>query len=149
MKRFVWAPALLPALLLLFALPASAGYVYPDRTLLRVVDGDTIAYRGREIRVIGLNAPERHRVCPEEIALGQQAKAHGEELIAAAKTVRLLFSYRRTRDGRTVRATDKYGRYLAHLWVDRQDWAQLMIDAGLAKPWDGKGAKPSWCPAAQ
>lgn len=127
---------------------ASAGSVYMKKDLLRVVDGDTIAYKGKTIRILGINAPELHRVCAEEMTLGKQAKAHAAGLVDGAKTVRAVFQYRKRRDGKVVRDTDKYGRFLAQISLDREDWAGLMIEAKLALPWDGKGPKPSWCPAA-
>lgn len=135
------------ALALVFAIPALAAPQYLDKSRLRVVDGDTIAYRGKLIRIVGLNAPELRGACPEEKALGKDAKAHAKGLVDGAKIIQAWFAHKKRRDGVIVRDTDKYGRALAQISIDHEDWAQLMIEAKLAQPWDGHGPKPSWCPS--
>lgn len=124
----------------------TSAWRYLDKSQIRVIDGDTLAYKGRSIRLLSIQAPELHRVCAEEMALGQQSKAHAVGLVGSAHAVRAGFLYRTNRAGQVVRATDKYGRFLAQILLDREDLAGLMIEAKLALPWDGKGAKPSWCP---
>lgn len=140
--------ALLPALLaalLLAAGPVLAGSQYLDLTRLRVIDGDTVVHRGHAIRVVGLQAPELRAACLAEVQLAKQARDRAAAMVAAAKTVRAVYQYRHRRDGSVVRATDRYGRYLARLYVDRADWAELLIAAGLAKPWNGTGPRPGFC----
>ncbi len=55
------------------------------------------------------------------------------ELLASGE-VRLIESGRR----------DRYGRSLAHLHVNRRDVGQILINEGLARPYDG-GQRLGWC----
>lgn len=120
---------------------------YLDVTQVRGVDGDTFAYRGHAIRVLGLNAPELHRpACPAEQALGLQAYRVTENWIEGAMTFRVRFVLQKRHDGKIVRSQDRYGRFLAAVRIDRKDWAEALIAAGLAVGWDGAGPRPRpWC----
>ena len=109
---------LLPALLLLTA--ACSGTPGPVATvplageagvtIERVIDGDTIeTNRGETVRVIGIDTPEtKHPSKPIE-CYGPEASAYAERVLL----------------GREVRLegteTDRYGRRLAHLWVQTSD----------------------------
>lgn len=39
---------------------------------------------------------------------------------------------------------DRYGRTLARVYLDGRDLADLLIEAGLGRPYDG-GRRASWC----
>lgn len=111
----------------------------------RVIDGDTLDVSvdlGFSIRAMtllrmeGINAPELHGVSAEESQAGRASKAYLESLVGGKK-VRVV----------TAKAKEKYGRYLATVWligsgIQKSSVNQMMIDAGHARPWDGKGDKP-------
>lgn len=141
--------------LLLIALLALAGIAqaetygrkqYLDVTRVLVVDGDTLSYRGKLVRISGLQAPETRGVCAAEKQLGLQARTEARHWVQAARTITARFVVEKNRQsGKIVRARDKYGRSLAVIAVDRADWSETMIAKGLAVAWDGHGSRPSWC----
>lgn len=95
--------------------------------VIGAVDGDTLscAYLVPvTVRVNGINAPEI-RTAP-----GRQAKMFLSAMI----------------DGKLVAATlhgrEKYGRLLADIHVNGRPLSDVMIEAGHAKPWDGRGERP-------
>lgn len=102
--------------------------------LVRIVDGDTVELRidvgfhfwfRYNVRLMGIDTPE---VRGETKAAGLAASAALREKIEGKE----LFV-------RTY-APDKYGRWLATLFVDGEDINQWLIDNGFAKPYFG-GAK--------
>lgn len=108
----------------------------------RVIDGDTIAVRaqvwlGQEITVLvrieGADTPELRGGCPAEKAAATRAKAL---LTSEAGHQVLLQDIRH----------DKYaGRVLARVTSEKgEDLASILIDAGLARPYDG-GQRVDWC----
>jgi len=84
------------------------------------------------IRVNGIDTPEMRDKRPEIKALAQQAKQFVVERLRSAKTIEL----RNMKRG-------KYFRVVADVYYDDQSLAQALLDAGLAKPYDG-GKKQKW-----
>lgn len=116
------------ALLLILSLGAA-------RPAIWVIDGDTIDIRGERVRVVNLDAPDvgSHARCPIEERRGQSAKAYAIRLVRAASNI-----------GVTDRAgQDRYGRSLARVTLDGQDFAGMMIAAGHGRPWQGRSS--DWC----
>ena len=106
MKRWIW---IIVALLLLtvgcdLTVPTKdAGSSQDSSRVSRVVDGDTIELAdGRKVRYLGVNTPERGQPFYEE------AKDFNAGLVDG-KEVHLEFD---------VDTIDKYGRTLAHIFVD-------------------------------
>lgn len=110
--------------------------------VVNVIDGDTILVRAdvwigqvveTRVRLLGIDAPELHGRCSEETERARQAKA---TLAQLASTAVLLTDVR----------PDKYGgRVLAHVQTpDHVDVAHRMLDAGLARAYDG-GHRAPWC----
>lgn len=94
------------------------------RGVERIPDGDTIHLAdGTEVRVIGINAPEvAHRDDPAE-AGGPQARRFLKALVADNR-VRLALG---------PETTDKYGRTLAHVFLeDGTNVAKRLLAAGHA-----------------
>ena len=100
----------------------------------RVIDGDTIdvtldlgwrLYKRDHVRLAGINAPEKNT--PE----GVVARDRLAELLGDYADVIL-----------TSTGLDKYGRALALVSLRGVDLSHWMLDHGLAKPWDGQGARP-------
>lgn len=102
---------------------------------LTVVDGDTLRYAGESVRLIGFDTPEVFSPqCPREKELGDRATELLRALLTAASTIDLAFEANR----------DRYDRRLARVYINNQDLADLMIEAGLARAYDG-GQRLSWC----
>ncbi len=118
-------------------------------TIVRVIDGDSIAVRVNlwpglvaeySVRVRGIDAPELRRVsCEEERIWGEEAKAQVEKLYEAGSTVRL----------ENVEFDAFSGRVLAEVRRWRSDrWLYLkddLIDRGLAVEWTPKMDDVPWC----
>ncbi len=97
----------------------------------RVIDGDTLALAdGRQVRMLGINAPELgHRGAPDE-PLARAAKAALEQLLGADR-----------RTGKTTAAVmlhvdrerlDHYGRLLAHVSSGGRNLERELLSRGLA-----------------
>lgn len=100
-----------------------------------VVDGDTIRYRGRRIRVADIDAPEIHDPrCASELALGRRATAR---LYALVNDGPFEIASAGHRD------TDRYGRDLRVLMRNGRSLGAMLVDEGLARRWDG--ARHPWC----
>lgn len=102
-----------------------------------VHDGDTInvvldvgfdlAIHTR-VRIFGINAPEL------STAAGKTARDYAKTLLKPGMEVKVL-----------SKGWDKFGGRIDGVitYGDGKDFAQTMLDAGQAKPWDGQGAKPT------
>lgn len=114
---------------------------FPENRKWRVVDGDTLFCERRHVRIDAIDAPESdkaHSKCDEERELGLKAKAYVETLLSSSNW---------TASSRGVRAgPDKYGRFRVKIFVEGRDLGEILKQEGLAKDYDGKGEKPSWCP---
>ena len=115
-------------------------------TVTKVTDGDTIRVEvpwmpeelGKDIaiRIMGIDTPEKggRASCEAEAKLGEEATEFARSVIKVGDVV-----------GVNLISWDKYGgRIDADVIVDGQDFAQMQIERGLAKPYDG-GTKESWC----
>lgn len=114
---------------------------YDSVTLDRVVDGDTVwlfvdlGFNIRvalDFRLYGINAPELEGV---QKPLGLASKAEVARLLGLGP-LRI-----------EVYGTDKYGRWLAGIFVKQLDGTELnvnqtMVDEGFAKVYFGEGPKP-------
>jgi endonuclease YncB( thermonuclease family) len=105
--------------------------------VVRVVDGDglvvsvdlgwSVWLHSQRIRLAGCNARE----LPEPG--GVEARDHLAELLPAGTAVTLA----------TVKIDRYGGRYDAHVTLpDGRDLVSLLIAAGWAAPWDGRGPRP-------
>lgn len=123
------------------------GKVYEyDGVVERVIDGDSLwcvlsdsrdfgfdqivtIDKRADLRLFGLDA------WPKETVEGK----NGLQLVINA-TLRGKLRVQTIKDKR-----EKYGRYLAVLWVgnDEKSVNQQLIEAGLALPWNGKGPHPT------
>lgn len=119
---------------------ANAGLVAV--TVVSVHDGDTfscdiagyppIIGHHIGIRINGIDTPEMKDKRPTVRELARKAKEFSEKRLMAAGMVELRNMQR-----------DKYFRIVADVYVDGVDLGRELIDAGLAKPYDG-GRKPQW-----
>lgn len=112
--------------------------------VLRVIDGDTIVVRARvwidqqieiRVRLGGIDTPELRGRCEFETTLARRARA-----LVAAKVGGQDVKLRRIRYGKFA------GRVIARVELaNGEDLTQLLMAAGLGRPYDGAGRKP-WCP---
>ena len=95
--------------------------------VVEVVDGDTVVLAdGRQVRIVGIQAPKLPLGRPdfEPWPLADGAKA-ALEALALGRRVTLGYGGRRE---------DRYGRALAHLYLDDGTWLQgAMLGRGLAR----------------
>lgn len=140
--RFVALASLLPATPGLAA-DSIAGPIPAE--VVRVTDGDTVAVKARiwlgleitvSVRIRGIDAPEIHGDCRQEVMLAAAAT----DRLAEAAGARVLLSQVRE---------DKYaGRVLADVAnASGEDIGRLMLESGLARPYQG-GRRGGWCAAA-
>lgn len=111
-------------------------YTY-NATVVRVVDGDTVDIvidlgfsisTKQRVRLSGINAPEKST--PE----GMASKGYLAEKLPPGTKASI--------DSAKPGGGDKYGRYLAYIWLDGRCVNTAMASEGFAKVWDGQGAKP-------
>lgn len=88
-----------------------------------VIDGDTLWFEGRKIRIWGIDAPEMGQ------RQGPAAKAELQRLM----TFRRMFVI--------PTDTDKYGRLVAQIHCGRGDIGQSMVRHGYAVGWSGAYAR--------
>jgi endonuclease YncB( thermonuclease family) len=92
--------------------------------LARVVDGDTIIIRGKHIRLLGIDAPEKGQICTlpnmQNYRCGEQSKYELQNLI----------------NGRIVRCNsrskDQYNRALGECYVNNINVNSYMVSSGWA-----------------
>ena len=92
-----------------------AGHVpFAAGTVVRVVDGDTIIVRGpggrtEDVRLIGIDTPETVDPRRPVGCFGPQASAYAKHLLTGR---RVVLRYDRE-------TNDRYGRFLAYVWLER------------------------------
>lgn len=105
---------------------------------LAAIDGDTVVIGDTRYRIANIDAPEIHAAkCDAEKRLALVAKRRMDDLLRSGP-VRVTIG-----DPVDGRRTDRHGRTLATLSVDGRDLGGIMIDEGLARPWEGR--RRSWC----
>ena len=99
-----------------------------------VIDGDTIRYGGRKIRLADIDAPETHEPkCASEAARGRRATLRLLELVNAGP-------FELVSNGRDE---DRYGRKLRTIERNGRSVGDTLVAEGLARRWDG--ARRGWC----
>ena len=106
-------------------------------------DGDTCyvvaktlpeSLRNMSIRILGIDTPEIRADCPEEKSLALQGRAFANDMFRNADNIEF----------RNLK-WDKYGgRILADVYIDGMSYKHEIIEAGLAREYDG-GKKLGWC----
>jgi micrococcal nuclease len=86
------------------------------------------------IRILGIDTPEIRGECEEEKELALEGREVANNLFRNAEKIEFR-GYK----------WDKYGgRILTEVYLDDQNYAELLMMAGLARPYYG-GTKTSWC----
>ena len=114
-------------------------------SVVRVIDADTLelavdVWPGQvvtvAVRVLGIDTPEVRRPdCEAERALGRRASALVRGLAPPASRVALL----------DVQEGKYAGRVVGTIAVDGESLADALIEAQLARPYNGRGPRPEWC----
>ncbi|MFK7842668.1 MAG: thermonuclease family protein [Sphingorhabdus sp.] len=113
---------------------ASFGICFGPERYTCVVDGDTIWFEGRKIRIADINTPEiSNPGCAYEKQLGQQAKMRLQALLNQGR-----FSLQRI-----DRDQDQYGRDLRIITRDGLSLGETLVEEGLAERW--QGYRRDWC----
>jgi endonuclease YncB( thermonuclease family) len=129
--------------------PKSTAESHPETFVIKasdvvsVYDGDTfkIDLQGVHpifgdnvsVRVNGIDTPEITGETDEVEALARKARDFVKAKLEGAAKIELRNPQR-----------GKYFRILADVYLDGASLAQILKDEGLAKAYDGKGAKPTW-----
>ena len=114
--------------------------------ITRVIDGDTVEIAvdflpsplppKLSIRVMGIDTPEKapRAKCEAEAKKAVEATRFTQRAVAEAKEVDIH-----------IKSWDKYGgRVLGMVVLDGNGLSEMLIDAGLARPYKDE-AKQSWC----
>ena len=112
------------------------------RNTIRVYDGDTfkcsidlgfsIILENQSVRLSGINCPEIRTKDERERALGYEARDQLRHILEEADVIALQ-----------SHGKGKFGRILGTLFADGKNVNKMMIDLGLARPYDG-GKRSSW-----
>lgn len=112
-------------------------YLY-EAEVLNVVDGDTIdirvdlgfrIYQQMRVRLAGIDTEEKNSTNPDERALAMRAKVRVQEL-CSTRPMYLIETFK----------VDKYGRYLAKVFLDTDDGTSIndvLVAEGLAVVYNG------------
>ena len=115
-------------------LTARFGFCHSGGGTNCVVDGDTFWFEGEKYRIADIDTPETHPArCAEEAALGRAATQRLQDWMNAG-----AFSL-----AGAGRDTDRFGRKLRIVTRGGTSVGAVLIDEGLARPWEGK--RRPWC----
>lgn len=114
----------------------------PDQ-IAEVYDGDTFKINLPQqvpifgdklsIRLAGVDTPEMKGTSEKVKALAKQARELTEKALQNADQIELRNPQR-----------GKYFRIVSEVWIDGQSLADMLKAKGLAKDYDGEGARPEW-----
>lgn len=103
-------------------------------TYVRVIDGDTIVFRGERVRLLNIDTPE----------LPPKAKCWAEAALAVKAAEEMLGQVERASSIRIERnGKDRYGRTLARVYDGGQDIGERLVNMGVAARWTGR--RWDWC----
>ena len=85
------------------------------------------------IRLFGVDTPEMRGTSDEVKALAMQAQQVTEKALQGASKIELRNPQR-----------GKYFRIVSEVWIDGESLADTLKEKGLAKDYDGEGARPEW-----
>ena len=115
-------------------------YIYRIKSVLKVVDGDTIDASidlgfdislSKRIRLAGIDAPESRTTNLKEKALGLESKEWLKKALEGAKDIIIKTE--------KPDSTEKYGRIIGHLFINDQETSlnNQMIAEGYALEYEG------------
>ena len=115
-------------------------YIYRIKSVLKVVDGDTIDASidlgfdislEKRIRFAGIDTPESRTTNVKEKAMGLESKEWLKKTLEGAKDILIKTEL--------PDSTEKYGRIIGHLFINGQETSlnNQMIEEGYALSYDG------------
>ena len=115
-------------------------YIYRIKSVLKVVDGDTIDASidlgfdislEKRIRFAGIDTPESRTTNIKEKAMGLESKEWLKKALEGAKDIIIKTEL--------PDSTEKYGRIIGHLFINGQETSlnNQMIEEGYALSYDG------------
>ena len=115
-------------------------YIYRIKSVLKVVDGDTIDASidlgfdislEKRIRFAGIDTPESRTTNLKEKSMGLESKEWLKKVLDGAKDILIKTE--------KPDSTEKYGRIIGHLFINGQDTSlnNQMIAEGYALAYDG------------
>ena len=115
-------------------------YIYRIKSVLKVVDGDTIDASidlgfdislSKRIRLAGIDSPESRTTNLKEKALGLESKEWLKKALEGAKDILIKTE--------KPDSTEKYGRIIGHLFINDQETSlnNQMIAEGYALEYEG------------
>lgn len=124
-------------------------YIYRIKSVVKVVDGDTIdadidlgfdISLTKRIRLSGIDTPESRTTNVEEKKLGLQSKDWLKNRLQFAKDIIIRTEL--------PDSTEKYGRIIGHLYINGEDVSlnNQMIIEGYALEYDGGTKDKDWTP---
>ncbi len=115
-------------------LHGSFGICFGPARYTCVVDGDTIWFEGRKIRIADINTPEISKPgCAYEERLGQKAKVRLQALLNEGNFALQSID----------RDQDQYGRDLRIITRGGESLGEILVAEGLAERW--QGYRRNWC----
>ena len=118
-------------------------FILSPNQVVDVYDGDTFKIDlpnmhplfGKEIaiRLFGVDTPEMKGTSDEVKALAKEAQQLTEKALKGASKIELRNPQR-----------GKYFRIISEVWIDGESLAEMLKSKGLAKDYDGEGARPEW-----
>lgn len=116
-------------ILLILLLPLSVKANKVNVEFAKCIDGDTARFviNGKEekVRFLAIDTPETKHPKKKEQPFGKEASTYTCKKIKNAKKIELELEGANTKD--------KYGRYLAFVWVDDSLLQKELVEKGLAK----------------
>jgi endonuclease YncB( thermonuclease family) len=116
------------------------GYVTPHDgcRVVGIIDGDTVMMRCpasglRTGRLLAFDTPELRAQCTSEFLRAQAATLYLRRILWTGRHI-----------SARIEGEDRYERALTLLIVDGEGVARRMVEAGLARWYDG-GRRPGWC----
>ena len=107
--------------------------VYDGDTIKCDIDlGFSIILKKQSVRSLGINCPEIRTKDKKEKALAYEARDQLRHILEDAEVIALQ-----------SHGKGKFGRILGTLFADGKNVNDMMIDLGLARPYDG-GKRSSW-----
>ena len=107
--------------------------VYDGDTIKCDIDlGFSIILKKQAVRLSGINCPELRTKDKREKALGYEAKEKLIEILDEASEITLQSL-----------GKGKFGRVISIIYADGYNVNDMMVESGLARPYDG-GKRSSW-----
>jgi len=94
---------------------------------LRIVDGDTIIFKNKKIRLFGIDAPETNQYCFDKKKI---------KYSCGLNSTKELIKFIKLNSNKSIKCTDhdidQYGRYISECWVGKISINSWLVENGYA-----------------